>query len=155
MFDIDGDGTITTEELGTVMKSLGLTPSDSELQGMIADVDIDGQWLATGHCLATTNYKLSPASQELEETGTNDSFPLKMKPLLFYAQIRLGRRSRVVNAFASHFSRTHAQRPGSNLTTAIGHAAARTRLTQWDGESSAGFGWGRERRLCRMASKTA
>ena len=33
-------------------------------------------------------------------------------------------------AFASHFSRTFARSPGSNLTTAIGPATERTRLTQ-------------------------
>ena len=40
------------------------------------------------------------------------------------------RRGRVVRAFASHFSCTYARNPGSNLTTAIGPATARTRLTQ-------------------------
>ena len=34
----DGDGTITTLELGTVMKSLGQNPSDQELQDMINEV---------------------------------------------------------------------------------------------------------------------
>ena len=43
LFDIDGDGKITTEELGTVMRSLGMNPSDSDLQEMIAEVDIDGE----------------------------------------------------------------------------------------------------------------
>ena len=33
LFDKDGDGIITTQELGTVMKSLGQNPSDEELQG--------------------------------------------------------------------------------------------------------------------------
>ncbi|XP_074657402.1 uncharacterized protein LOC141910271 isoform X1 [Tubulanus polymorphus] len=42
IFDKDGDGTITTRELGTVMRSLGQDPSESELQDMINDVDIDG-----------------------------------------------------------------------------------------------------------------
>ncbi|CCA71196.1 probable Calmodulin [Serendipita indica DSM 11827] len=42
LFDKDGDGTITTKELGTVMRSLGQNPSDSELQDMINEVDADG-----------------------------------------------------------------------------------------------------------------
>ena len=43
LFDIDGDGKITTDELGTVMKSLGMNPSAEQLRDMIDEVDIDGQ----------------------------------------------------------------------------------------------------------------
>jgi len=42
LFDKDGDGTITTQELGTVMKSLGQNPCESDLQDMINEVDVDG-----------------------------------------------------------------------------------------------------------------
>ncbi|KAG4266989.1 calmodulin [Fusarium proliferatum] len=41
LFDKDGDGQITTKELGTVMRSLGQNPSESELQDMINEVDAD------------------------------------------------------------------------------------------------------------------
>lgn len=42
LFDKDGDGTITTKELGTVMGSLGQSPTESELTSMINEVDADG-----------------------------------------------------------------------------------------------------------------
>ena len=42
IFDKDRDGYITTKELGDIMKKLGQTPSEAELQDMINEVDIDG-----------------------------------------------------------------------------------------------------------------
>merc|ERR1712051_920481 len=42
LFDKDGDGTITTQEMGTVLRSLGQNPTEAELQDMINEVDADG-----------------------------------------------------------------------------------------------------------------
>src|SRR3989338_3689092 len=42
MFDKDGDGTITAEELGLVLRELGQNPSQAQLNEMIKGVDKDG-----------------------------------------------------------------------------------------------------------------
>ncbi|OBS81763.1 hypothetical protein A6R68_24246 [Neotoma lepida] len=41
LFDKDRDGTNTTKELGTVMRSLGQNPTEAKLQDMINEVDAD------------------------------------------------------------------------------------------------------------------
>ncbi|XP_025201126.1 neo-calmodulin-like [Melanaphis sacchari] len=42
LFDKDGDGSITKEELGRVMRSLGQFAREEELETMLQEVDIDG-----------------------------------------------------------------------------------------------------------------
>ena len=44
LLDKDGDGTVTTKELGTVMRTLGQNPTEAELRDMINEVDADGKW---------------------------------------------------------------------------------------------------------------
>ncbi|XVE91950.1 hypothetical protein REPUB_Repub01dG0055400 [Reevesia pubescens] len=41
-FDVNGDGKISSSELGSIMGSLGQQPSDEELQKMIEEFDADG-----------------------------------------------------------------------------------------------------------------
>lgn len=40
-FDADGGGAISVDEMRDVMRSLGQTPSDTELRDLIKDVDPD------------------------------------------------------------------------------------------------------------------
>ena len=42
MIDRDGDGKITVEELGVVMKAMGQEPTKRELQDMVNVIDADG-----------------------------------------------------------------------------------------------------------------
>lgn len=43
LFDKDGDGSITKEELGRVMRSLGQFARAEELRTMLQEIDIDGK----------------------------------------------------------------------------------------------------------------
>ena len=54
MFDKDGDGTISTKELGIVMRSLGQNPTEQELQEIINEVDIDGK-IFISSCLSSSS----------------------------------------------------------------------------------------------------
>ena len=46
LFDRDGDGTISTDELGIVLRSIGQNPTDKQIEDMIAEVDEDNN----GYC---------------------------------------------------------------------------------------------------------
>ncbi len=43
MYDKDGDGEISVKELTTVMRCLGLNPSESEIVEIMANLDLDGK----------------------------------------------------------------------------------------------------------------
>ena len=45
MFDKDGDGTITYQELAHVMRGLGQNPTEEEVKTMIDEVDSDGMFV--------------------------------------------------------------------------------------------------------------
>ena len=55
LFDHDGSGFITTDEIGVVMRRLGQNPSPSELENMVRDVDVDGGWSSLTHWLFFTS----------------------------------------------------------------------------------------------------
>lgn len=46
LFDKDGDGSITQEELGRVMRSLGQFACERELHQMLREVDINGEYFS-------------------------------------------------------------------------------------------------------------
>ena len=43
LFDRDGNGSITSKELGHVMRQLNMSPSEQDLHDMISEVDADGK----------------------------------------------------------------------------------------------------------------
>lgn len=47
VFDVDGDGAITSKELADVMRSFGLNPTEEELMEMINKFDIDGDGMVS------------------------------------------------------------------------------------------------------------
>ena len=82
--------------------------------------------------MAGLNPGLSREGTQKNEVGTSGHSAMAtifgLIPNKFYTTSV--RRGRVGEAFALHFSCTHARSLGLNLTTAIGPATARTRLTQ-------------------------
>ena len=47
VFDVDGDGAISSKELAQVMRSFGLNPKEEDLQAMINKFDIDGDGMVS------------------------------------------------------------------------------------------------------------
>mmetsp|Transcript_4993 Transcript_4993/g.10775 ORF Transcript_4993/g.10775 Transcript_4993/m.10775 type:complete len:150 (-) Transcript_4993:2102-2551(-) len=45
LFDRDGDGCITAQELGTVLRAVGKSPTEAEVKTVLKDVDPDGRGL--------------------------------------------------------------------------------------------------------------
>lgn len=45
MFDRDGNGFISKQELGTAMRSLGYMPNEVELEVIIQRLDMDGAFI--------------------------------------------------------------------------------------------------------------
>ncbi|KAL4238012.1 Calmodulin-3 [Mactra antiquata] len=66
LFDKDGDGTINSSELGTAMRAMGVNPTQGELDGMIKEVDQDGN--------GTIDFKefCEMMEKKLEESGDQE-----------------------------------------------------------------------------------
>ncbi|KAF8968653.1 translation elongation factor EF1B gamma [Entomortierella lignicola] len=71
-FDKDGSGTISTNELSALMRSLGKNPAETDLQGMINDVDADGngtiEFPEFLTLMATYQANYTDSKDELRET---------------------------------------------------------------------------------------
>ncbi|XP_078441983.1 calmodulin-1-like [Wolffia australiana] len=70
LFDKDGDGCITVDELATVIRSVGQDPTEEELQDMIREVDVNGNGtIEFGEFLSLMARKMkeTDAEEELKE----------------------------------------------------------------------------------------
>lgn len=55
LFDKDGNGTITSKELGTAMRSLGQYPTEVDLRDMINELDADGKTILSSSVIKMKN----------------------------------------------------------------------------------------------------
>ncbi|KAI5732253.1 hypothetical protein M8J77_023910 [Diaphorina citri] len=78
LFDKDGDGSITKEELGRVMRSLGQFAREEELQQMLEEVDINGDGYFSFEEFVEIVYNMGATTEEKtadqEEKELRDAF---------------------------------------------------------------------------------
>ncbi|KAH6845627.1 hypothetical protein B0I37DRAFT_380713 [Chaetomium sp. MPI-CAGE-AT-0009] len=68
IFDKDGTGDITADELGQVMRELGLNPSEAELRDLVSEADLDSDGVISFEeflALMSQNVKELDTEQEL------------------------------------------------------------------------------------------
>uniref|UniRef100_A0A4X2KIZ1 EF-hand domain-containing protein n=2 Tax=Vombatus ursinus TaxID=29139 RepID=A0A4X2KIZ1_VOMUR len=66
LFDKDGDGYITTKEVGTIMRALGQTPTEAELQEIMNEVD------ASGNGTIDFSEFLNVMARKMKDTDSNE-----------------------------------------------------------------------------------
>ncbi|XP_058822566.1 uncharacterized protein LOC131684057 [Topomyia yanbarensis] len=78
LFDKDNDGSITKEELGTVMRSLGQFARVEELQEMLLEIDVDGDGNVSFEefvdIMSNMTDTMAEASADQEERELRDAF---------------------------------------------------------------------------------
>ena len=67
LFDQDGNNAISKEELGTVMRRLGLNPTDEELRDMIVEQTVEGQSTGRSPDFAQVEVKRSKSRSRSED----------------------------------------------------------------------------------------
>uniref|UniRef100_A0A2S2QK31 Calmodulin-like protein 3 n=1 Tax=Sipha flava TaxID=143950 RepID=A0A2S2QK31_9HEMI len=80
LFDKDGDGSITKEELGRVMRSLGQFAREEELETMLQEVDIDGDGAFSFQEFVEIVYNMGGTAEKTadqEEKELRDAFKVR------------------------------------------------------------------------------
>jgi Ca2+-binding EF-hand superfamily protein len=77
LFDKEGNGVVTTKEIGNVLRNLGQYPSEKELNDMLDSIDIDGDGTFSFEEFVQLMYNmgnLSEISEEEEDKELKDAF---------------------------------------------------------------------------------
>ena len=89
VFDRNGDGAITREELGTVMRSLGQNPTETDLKDIINEVDADHDGKINFHeFLTMMGLKMEEANREAELREAFQLFDMDSNGLISAEELR-------------------------------------------------------------------